>query len=479
MTQEVERKMMTSDAVRMAVPKWRRAVAGTSVIVAMLITGTGLIPPILINTSWRNRLLESALDQPGWTITAEVATGGWLTPLEFQSVHVADDESLLSCEIQRIRTSKGLLGLIFGGDDRGTVTLVEPMVHVRVPEDGRSPSLVSHKKTTLLEYRVIDGGLTVSVPWRPAPIIDVDGLDLQGRVAMDETGRRTLFADAAQILDHAPVTDAHTHQNLALVAPVLSQSTRITGTASVWLDAIRVPLDGDEIPSMPLRGRVQFHTLNAQLRKEWVQQLAMFTGALTGTHVPAKIEIVQDSSIEFVVSQDGIEHQGMAFLLPDLARDLQVTTSGTIGLDDRLDLTLEIALPKVTSAGGPLLSMLAAVTSQPLQLAVKGTVSEPQLQLPSGTDLLGEITRRVSPAQYQPTAPNVTSAVLEVMQTGTNSPPQGSGQKITGDVLNLIRAVREQSKARAADAEASGADEKRSGREKRRQRNRRSDNPQE
>jgi hypothetical protein len=475
MTQEVERKMMTTVIGRLSRPKWRRAVAGTSVIVAMLITGTGLIPPILINTTWRNRLLESAVAQPGWTVTAEMATGGWLTPLEFHSVHIADDESLLTCEIHRLRTSKGLLGFLWGGDDLGKITLVEPMLAVSVPEDGRSPTLVSNKKNTLLEYEVIDGGLTLNVSRRSDPIVDVDGLDLQGRVALDEDGQRTLYADAAQIFDHAQLADALTRQNLALVAPVLSQSTRITGTASVWLDAFEVPLDGAEIPSIPLHGRARFHTLNAQLRRDWVQQLALFTGAMAGAQVPGKIEIVQDSDIEFVVGKDGIEHQGMAFLLPELARDLQVTSSGTIGLDERLDLMLEISLPKVTSAGGPLLSMLAAFSAQPLQLAVKGTVSEPQLQMPAGTDLLGEITRRVSPAQYQPTAPNVTSAILEVMQNGKNN-PQGSGEKITGDVLNLIRAVRDQSNSRAADAEASGADEKRSAREKRRQRNRRSDN---
>ena len=141
----------------------------------------------------------------------------------------------------------------------------------------------------------------------------------------------------------------------------------------------------------------------------------------------------------------------MVFLLPQIADELTFTSSGLIRLDESLDLLLTLNVPKVVPAGRPVLAMLSQLTEGPMQLKIVGTVSKPEIRLPDGMDLLGELSRRISPAQYTEEAPAVPSAVIGLIQDVGSKSPEQMKKDLPGSILNLIRAVDKQAKEKRAE----------------------------
>ena len=421
--------------------RWRRAVVTSSVIFSMLIAGSSLVPTILMQTQLRNRVLGTAVKQSNLTVTAQEATGGWLAPLVFKNVRIADSAGRFLCTIRELRTSQGLFGFLTGGPDIGQLDFIEPRVELQLDEHGKFSREESGPSNAQFRFAVQKGSLLVRVPWRTVPILDVDSLELTGNVAASSLNQRTLTLNATQIFDHEPLSEAHANQNLALIAPVLSQSTELRGSASVWLDEVKIPLGGEQKLGFVLRGRAEFHSLEAKLKDTWTRQLAAISSQLSGKEVPDRITVLQDSEVTFEVTDNGIFHEGMVFLLPTIFESIRVTSSGTIHLDESLDLQLAVTMPELGAQENPFLSMLSQLTSEPLRLYVKGTVSDPQLQLPNNTDLLGEISRRVTRAQHTEEAPAVPSAVIELLQGVSKQDKDEAKEALPGNILNLIRAI--------------------------------------
>ena len=452
MTMEVEGQLTVAHKkTEHPKPRWRRAFVTGTVVLGMVLTGTGLLPALVIQTSLRDQVLASAIRQESWTATSGEASGGWLAPLVFQDVRIADPNGRFLCTIRELRTSRGLLGFLVGGAKAVQIDLIEPHVEVHVDKNGKWPECGQQSSNSQFTYAVENGSLLVTVPWRTMPIVEVEEIVMSGKIGPNAQGHRTLTVNAVQIFNHEPLTEAHTTQNIALIAPVLSQSTNVTGSASVWIDNVEIPLDGAQKSPFPIRGRATFHSLEARLKEDWTRQLAAVTGQLMGKELPDRIEVMKDSRVDFVITDEGITHEGMMFLLPKIAAELRITSSGMIRLDESLDLQLIVTMPKIVSADNSVMAFVSQLTSAPLQLAVRGTVSKPELQMPQGLDLLGEISRRVTPAQHQEVAPAVPSAVIDLIQ-GVSNPDKVEAKKdLPGNIFNLIRAVDKAAKQRAKD----------------------------
>jgi hypothetical protein len=158
--------------------------------------------------------------------------------------------------------------------------------------------------------------------------------------------------------------------------------------------------------------------------------------------------MLEKSTIDFEVTEKGVHHKGTAFLLPEVSPDFKVVSSGTVFLDETLELELSVELPIPSDNERPVLQFLRKVSSSPILLAVKGTVSSPVVGLPEGVDFLGEISRRVTPAQYTAEPSGVPTAISDLIQDVVK-PDSGSQEKkknLAGSILNLIRAVEKQRK---------------------------------
>jgi hypothetical protein len=463
-TEEVSNKGVQASAAAATSSFWRRrGVVTTSVVLSLLGAGVSVAPVVLTATSLRNRLLNSAVPNEQLTATAEAASGGWLAPLSFRDVRIADADGALVWTVKEMQTTKGLLSFITDPAEVGEIRLSDSSLKARLTADGKWPiESKSRPSNSNLSFRVENGSLEVSVPWRDVPIIELSDLTIAGNIGLDSNGRRMLHVEPIHVLDHAPISESNTQQNLALIAPVLSQSTTLSGTASVWLDEINLPLDEvEELESslsstpesdtgvaddFPIHGRAEFHTLEARLKENWIRQLMALIGQVGNTEMPNQIQVLKDSNVRFSVSKEGISHDGMVFLLPQLAEGLTFVSSGIVRLDERLDLLLTLQLPKIMPAGRPFLSLLAQITEAPIQVRVAGTVSEPKLQLPEGTNLLSSLTGQIAPAQHTQEAPPLPSAVMDLIQSVGNQDREQVRKDLPGNIFNLIRAVESQAK---------------------------------
>ncbi|MFO0999784.1 MAG: hypothetical protein U0936_05560 [Planctomycetaceae bacterium] len=361
---------------------------------------------------------------------------------------MSDSDGRLEGWFPELRTNCTLMDMFCGGPDRRQLTLIRPSVEIRISEDGEWPSCSSGDAGKPTDFVVEDAALKVTSPRRKIPIVDISGCDLAGSIGPDDLGTIRLVVEPIQVFDHEPISDSQCEQNLALIAPVLAQSTEVSGFASVWLDRIQIPLDGRESSPFPIKGRAEFHSLEAKLRNGWARQVSAMGGAFSGMDIPDRISMVEKSTIDFVVTEKGVQHKGTAFLLPEVSPEFKVVSSGTVFLDERLDLELAVELPVPSDDDRPVLQFLRTMSSSPILLAVKGTVSSPVVGFPEGVDLLGEISRRVTPAQYTTEPSGVPTAISDLIQdvVKPGSDDQEKKQNLAGSILNLIRAVEKQRK---------------------------------
>ncbi len=468
-TEEVSHQAVPGQVAAGKSPFWkRRAVVTTSVVLSMLVTGMGIAPTVLTATSMRNNLLQSAVSNYELTATAESATGGWFAPLAFQGVQIKSADDRFSWTVKEIQTSKGLLSFITDPDQVGDIRLTDSAVKISLDDDGKFPfSQPSKSSNAEFAFHIENGSLEIIAPWREVPIVEVGKLTIIGNIAKDANGQRRLHVDPMQILDHEPLSESHTQQNLALIAPVLSQSTELSGSASVWLDEINIPIGqavtadsttamdsgtkDDFSGSIPIRGRAEIHSLEARLKENWTKQLTAIIGQVSGSAIPSQIQVLKDSKIDFSVTDDGIHHSGMVFLLPELAKEMSITSSGSVHLDETIDLLLQLNVPKIAQTGKPFFAMLSQLTSMPIQLRVLGTVSEPKLQLPEGMNLLGRLTNQVSPANHTEENPELPSAVMDLIQSVGSQDREQAKNQLPGNILNLIRAVDQKAKEKQAE----------------------------
>ncbi|MEJ7594829.1 MAG: hypothetical protein WKF77_25165 [Planctomycetaceae bacterium] len=362
-TEEVSKQSTQARRAHAKSQFWkRRGVVASSIIVAMLSAGVCATPMVLTATTMRNSLLNSAVGNEELTATAESATGGWFAPLVFHDVRIQDAEGKFVWTVQEIGTAKGLLSFITDPVHVGEIRLANSSLKVQLNDEGQWPLKSKPKPSkSELSFRIENGSLELSVPWRAIPIVELSQLTIKGDIGQNADGRRMLNIDPVQVLDHKTLTEADTHQNMALIAPVLSQATAMSGSASVWLDALHIPLDGqpssngnssEEISAegseqinFPIHGRAEFHALEARVKEDWIRQLTALIGQVSGKSLPDRIQVLKDSKVEFSVTKDGIAHEGMVFLLPQLAQELTFTSSGIVHLDETLDLLLAVNVP--------------------------------------------------------------------------------------------------------------------------------------
>jgi hypothetical protein len=94
--------------------------------------------------------------------------------------------------------------------------------------------------------------------------------------------------------------------------------------------------------------------------------------------VPELVQIADDTAVSFELRDGRVYHEGLVFLLPELSRDIEWRSSGTVGLDETLDLRLQAQLPLDMLHDGPLMRSLS---QRPLEFKVVGTLSKPKVEL--------------------------------------------------------------------------------------------------
>lgn len=339
-----------------------------------------LTPRLITQTPLRTVLLSALVGKRDLLVQTGGASGGWLEPLSFTQVSLQHRRGSLDCTMGRLQTNLSLLQYLFSPPSSAAISATDVSLTVHIDEQGRWPTLDSDGASVeRARWAVSRGTLVLTVPWRPQPLIRLQDLNVNGRIEPDQHGHRCLEIDACRLLDRTPLDDSHSVQNLALVAPVLSQTTSIGGSASLTLEALRIPLDGvEEFSPFPLRGTVILHELTARLTPQILQQVTAAVGRLPIT-LPAQITAPRNSRVPFEITEAGIQHTEMAFSFRGLSPALQIVTSGVLRLDETIRLQLQLRFGWLRLLKSPW-DLLVRWVLQRFTLQAVGTVNSPELK---------------------------------------------------------------------------------------------------
>ena len=163
---------------------------------------------------------------------------------------------------------------------------------------------------------------------------------------------------------------------LKFVAPVLAGATQSEGLFSLTLDGTKVPLG--EPRRADSKGQLTVHSVRVTpgpMTIQWVglaQQIEALVKRREASNRQVTLVSVRDQQVNFQVANGRVYHQQMEFQVGDVV----LRSQGSVGLDETVDLTIDIPIQDDWVSKEPLLSGLK---SQSIQIPVKGTLGKPQM----------------------------------------------------------------------------------------------------
>ncbi|HLQ43312.1 MAG TPA: hypothetical protein VK137_01175, partial [Planctomycetaceae bacterium] len=211
-----------------------------------------------------------------------------------------------------------------------------------------------------------------------------------------------------KVLDQVRLTPELCNQWLKFVAPLLADATQVDGKCSLDLAKGSLPL------LSPTSGRLA-GTLS-------VHQAAVRPGALAAEIVSAVEQvrsIIQRRSpragnservllempaqaVPFQLAEGRVAHQGATFVVSDVV----VRTSGSVGLDDSLNLIAEIPI-KDEWLGN--VKALGSLKGKSVQIPISGTLSKPRMD----GQVLANLARQMGRSAVENLLPDPTGGALQ------------------------------------------------------------------
>jgi hypothetical protein len=368
---------------------------GGLVLLGLILLGGAVVPWWLSEpsrvTAWVSRNVPNLHGR----VEMAKATFTWLGPIVFEDVVVVPKNGAREpVVIQRIEASHGIAAFLLSGGDVGHVTVEGLETHLVFNEDRNSNAtglfvdpgeqgnqgapdkgLRPPRKTPLrMVLDVVDARVRIEGPWSPDPWIS-DPIDVELRLAHTPSGEASEWTlKPTTILEEALLEPAVAQGVLAYIAPVLADATRTSGRFSLALDGGTFPVGVPE--KSAFSGRLTMHAVDLGPGPMVTGILAALPGRI---QVPTSIRVADDSQISFRMEDRRMWHEGLefGFPLPRVGSRLDLTSSGSVGLDDKLlDLKLALPFPADLPADRPVLATLAGKT---VSIGIGGKLGEPRI----------------------------------------------------------------------------------------------------
>ncbi len=349
-----------------------------------------LAPYVVAHTALRHWLLRQALRPMNARPNVSELSLGWFSPVRAKGITVRPPEFPPVFEVDALQTTQPLWQLLFARGSDVQVSLQRPKFRLAMTEQGTNvhallPSAAERTRKPLgrrVQIDVVDGSFVWSASlndreWQTGPF------NLQAALvpASEQQPGPAVVVAPGKLLDNVELSQGMCHDVLKYVHPLFADAAQVSGRISLSLSQCRLPLaengpqpEGTAASSLAtatIEGALDLHRVSLG-PGPLIAELADLLG------VPAEVELVHESHVSFSLREGRVHPEHLEFLL---AR-MQVVTSGSVGLDQTLDLVAEFRLaPGVTpEPDQPLLQALAHHT---LRLPIRGTLSRPRIDMRS------------------------------------------------------------------------------------------------
>jgi HSP20 family molecular chaperone IbpA len=325
-----------------------------------------------VTTGPRDRLMNAILASPSVRASTQSASFGMFSPLAIQGLQLNSANNHIDIRVDEIiLAERSPWQLLPSALDLGTIQVKNPHVRLELPLDVKIESSMRLEPT--FTAVVTNAALTVRVPGLAEPVIDVDGIDMTFRVEKAEEGR-LLTLDPFVVFDRRKISPQLSNHLLQLIDPSLGEATQISGEVSLSLDSFRIPIGipTDQMAQrLKIEGRLGLHHVCTERRSPMRQALVQLVADLNGKNASDVVRLVQDAEIRFHAEDGRLHHEGLRIGLPDIDPDLVITSHGSVGLDQTLDVHVEL----------PRLDPILRNEKGPAKCHITGTIGNPKVSV--------------------------------------------------------------------------------------------------
>lgn len=381
-----------------------------------------IMPWVLAKTSLRDRLLAVLIGGDDVEVSSRDASFGYFTPLSLTGLRIDSRDHSARVEIEQIAAEKSWLRLLWSRPDLGTFRFDQPTFDITVnleslgskQTESSPPAKQTEVKLPNLVAEIRDAAVVVRTGASSEPPIDINRIS--ATIHLERANEHSYVrVDPLTIFDHQPLTPQICDQGLQLVAPLLADELSAEGEFSLRIDEFQVPLTADGATAeqtLRVAGQLELHRGSVALKNTVTSQVITMIAELVDEQFPDRLVIAEGVTVDFQVVNGRVHHEGLAFVLPHRDRSIEITSSGSVGLDESLDLQVAIQLP-----GGLLgRSQLGTIlTGQPIVVAVAGTVDDPQLGLAGSGGWVQSIAGLIGGDEQDPSDDQLSDALMGVV----------------------------------------------------------------
>ena len=366
-------------------PKKRRRLLRILGIVAILLVVLVLMGPwIVAHTGLRDLAINSTLASPSLTASSDSASFNWFSSESIRGLRLKSTNDHLDVRVELASTERTILQLLGSLPDLGTIDIEKVHVTLDWPLDIQLEGGV-HRVEPTFTAKVKDAALTLRLAGEDEPLLDIDGFNLTLRVEKDED--RVLTLDPVVIFDRRKLSPKLTSRLIQLFDPTMTDTPEISGEISLSVEKLRIPLGvprDEAVKGMELEGKLVLHDVSGEIRNPLRQSLVRLVADMNGKEVPKVVHLTQDTEIRFQVRDGRLHHEGVRIGLPDIDKELQITSRGSIGLDKTLDLYVEL----------PRLDPAQRKEKGPAKCHITGTINNPQINVEDASLVLRQPNRK-------------------------------------------------------------------------------------
>jgi hypothetical protein len=219
---------------------------------------------------------------------------------------------------------------------------------------------------------VENGSLVLREHNRKEPVLAVHGVNLNMHVENAARGR-VLVVEPVEVFKKTKLNLGVADSLMKYISPDVHSDRQVTGEISLSLSKIRVPLGvsvEEEAKQLEAEGKLTLHQVSSEIKSAMWQGLIKMLADLRGQQPPNVIHLIEESEIRFQVKDGRLHHDGQRVGFPEIDPKLVVSTRGSVGLDETLDLVVE--LPRLRKD---------QLDKGPLQCQITGTIKEPKIAI--------------------------------------------------------------------------------------------------